>query len=185
MFHVKPKPETKIPLQQCNYLPPTNPSKYTSIRPTVSRETCYPLWCIVKQKTVFHVKHWSLFSRWENLSTRTSRKSERTCYLAWSSLLTETSHVWGSWISFTNYPQTHDEPQVSINYVALPRWFHVKHDRMVQPWSLFRSWENLSTLTSGKSERINHLACFSLLTETSHVWGRWISFLEAYSGVFK
>ena len=42
--------------------------------------------------------------------------------------------------------------------------------------SLFRSWENLSTLTSGKSERTNHLACFSLLTETSHVWGRWISF---------
>ena len=39
MFHVKPKPETKIPLQQRNYLPPTNPSKYTSIRPTVSRET--------------------------------------------------------------------------------------------------------------------------------------------------
>ena len=27
MFHVKPKPETKIPLQQRNYLPPTNPSK--------------------------------------------------------------------------------------------------------------------------------------------------------------
>ena len=46
--------------------------------------------------------------------------------------------------------------------------FHVKLENR----SLFRSWENLSTLTSGKSERINHLACFSLLTETSHVWGR-------------
>ena len=46
--------------------------------------------------------------------------------------------------------------------------------------SLFRSWENLFTLTSGKSERINHLACFSLLTKTSHVWGRWISFMEEW-----
>jgi len=46
--------------------------------------------------------------------------------------------------------------------------FHVKR----KFGSLFRSWENLSTLTSGKSERINHLACFSLLTKTSHVWGR-------------
>ena len=27
MFHVKPKPETKIPLQQHNYFPPTSPSK--------------------------------------------------------------------------------------------------------------------------------------------------------------
>lgn len=36
-----------------------------------------------------------LFNRWKNLSTRTGRQSEKTCYLAWSSLLTETSHVWG------------------------------------------------------------------------------------------
>ena len=42
----------------------------------------------------------SLFIRWENLSTRTGRQSEKTCYPAWSSLLTETSHVWGCWISF-------------------------------------------------------------------------------------
>ena len=44
--------------------------------------------------------YWSLFSRWENLSTPTGRRSERTCYLAWSSLLTNTNHVWGHWISF-------------------------------------------------------------------------------------
>lgn len=37
----------------------------------------------------------SLFSRWEDLPTSTGGRSERTCHLAWSSLLTETSHVWG------------------------------------------------------------------------------------------
>ena len=37
----------------------------------------------------------SLFSYWENPSTTTGGKSERTCYLACLSLLTETSHDWG------------------------------------------------------------------------------------------
>ena len=37
----------------------------------------------------------SLFSRWKNLSTSADGKSERICHLTWSSLLIETSHVWG------------------------------------------------------------------------------------------
>ena len=27
-----------------------------------------------------------------------------------------------------HYPQTHDDSQGLINYVALPRWFHVEHE---------------------------------------------------------
>ena len=38
----------------------------------------------------------SLFSRWENPSTPTGGRSERTCHLAWSSLLLKTTHVRGS-----------------------------------------------------------------------------------------
>ena len=60
-------------------------------------------WWLVEHYSSYHVKRpngWSLFSRWENLSTRKGRKSGRTCYLAWSSLPTETSHVWERWISF-------------------------------------------------------------------------------------
>ena len=43
---------------------------------------------------------WSLFSRWENPSTPTGGRSERTCYLACLLLFLETSHAWGGWISF-------------------------------------------------------------------------------------
>ena len=42
--------------------------------------------------------------------------------------------------------------------------------------SLFSRWENSSTPTGGRSERICYLACLLLLLETSHVWGGWISF---------
>jgi len=37
--------------------------------------------------------------------------------------------------------------------------------------SLFSRWENSSTPTGGRSERICYLACLLLLLETSHVWG--------------
>ena len=61
-----------------------------------------------------------------------------------------------------------------IEYYNVARYLEEGYlpPKLEEEGSLFRSWENLSTLTSGKSERINHLACFSLLTETSHVWGR-------------
>ena len=50
--------------------------------------------------------------------------------------------------------------------------FHVK------PRSLFSRWENPSTTTGGKSERICYLACLLLFLETSHAWGGWISLLN-------
>ena len=49
--------------------------------------------------------------------------------------------------------------------------------------SLFSYWENPSTTTGGKSERKCYLACLSLLTETGHVWRRWISFNGWMSGL--
>ena len=99
---------------------------------------------------------WSLFSRWENSFTRIGEKSERTCHLAWSSLLTETSHIWGRWISFSDG----------------------KYNPISQSssGSLFSRWENSSSLTDRKSERTCYLAWSSLPTETIHVWERWISF---------
>ena len=71
----------------------------------VSRETSPPPQQPAKENNALQSppvnnSPWSLFSSWENPSTPTGGRSERTCYLAWSSLLTETSHVWGRWISF-------------------------------------------------------------------------------------
>ena len=43
---------------------------------------------------------WSLFSRWENPSTPTGRRSKRTCHLTCLLLFPETSHAWGGWINF-------------------------------------------------------------------------------------
>ena len=84
-------------------------------------ENCFP---IVAEELVFHVKleNRSLFRSWEKSPTPTGRRSERTCYLAWSSLLTETSHVWGRWISFSGGV---------IEWVVV---FHVKHGGMAELW---------------------------------------------------
>ena len=69
-------------------------------------------------------RRWSLFSRWKNPSTPTGRESERTHYLAWFSLLIETSHVWGRWISFNVSRETRP---AATDVVKQKLVFHVKH----------------------------------------------------------
>ena len=70
--------------------------------------------CFTWNVSLLSAEYGSLFSCWENLSTPTGGRSERTCYLACLLLFLETSHAWGGWISF------------------MEEWFHVKHDRMVE-----------------------------------------------------
>ena len=62
-----------------------------------NRKTPYrPRTAVIYTRTLDNLLTWanvvttsgSLFSRWENSPTPKGRKLERTCYLAWSSLLT-------------------------------------------------------------------------------------------------
>ena len=73
-----------------------SPTRYRGV--SVSRETwvrdVLGLGRRVYGKLGCFVLFGSLFSYWENPSTTTGGKSERKCYLACLSLLTETSHVW-------------------------------------------------------------------------------------------
>ena len=115
---------------------------------------------------------WSLFSRWKNPSTPTGRKSERTHYLAWFFLLTETSHVWGRWISFNVSRET-----LEFIQSCLWGWLCWRIVKLIQLLG-----KNSSTPTRRKSERIYLLALSSLLLETSHVWGNWISYSEFLIG---
>ena len=122
-------PATEASMFHVKHPPPTRKTKTQNTTPLQQKQPTFhvkQLGCC--RNVVFHVKYRSLFSYWENPSTTTGGKSERTCYLACLSLLTETSHVWGRWISFIeklSNTKKHDCRRKRIPLQALPM-FHVK-----------------------------------------------------------
>ena len=91
-----------------NYKKDTSAHYHNHLRHPMQSTFCYKMFLHLPIKTPYPRKinymfklllslvHRSLFSRWENPSTPTGGRSERTCHLAWSSLLLKTTHVRGS-----------------------------------------------------------------------------------------
>ena len=76
-----------------------------TFRQTMDRLITYQIWLIPL------LNRWSLFSRWKNPSTPADGKSERICYLTCLLLFLETSHAWGSWISFNSNNHSRARPR--------------------------------------------------------------------------